>query len=276
MAFYILILFTISFLDLNVQCANILCVFNIPSASHEVVFQPIWEELSLRGHNVTVITTKPIKDPSLVNLTEIDISLTHSSINEFKPKMSQTMNHWNLMKMMVPLTESFLNILFQHEEVMKLIKNNNTRFDVVIAEAMVPAVFVFASIFKCPLIGAASMSTFNAVYQLAGIPNHPLLYPDITTTFAIPTTFSEKVEAVIYDIWQKYFDYYTLYPLANQIVKKYLGQNTPKIEDIAKNMSVLFLNTNPILDGARPYGPNVIRMGRMHLKPKRPLPEVSI
>ncbi|KAF5275158.1 hypothetical protein FQA39_LY18665 [Lamprigera yunnana] len=63
-------------------CANILAIMPTPSYSHQVPFQPIWKELSLRGHQVTTITTDPVKDPSLVNLKEIDLSSAYPIWNK--------------------------------------------------------------------------------------------------------------------------------------------------------------------------------------------------
>lgn len=270
------VVLTVLFSSLNVvHCAKILGVFNIASISHQVVFQPIWKELSLRGHEVTIMSPNPLKDPSLMNLTEIDLSFMYNSFEELKPQMSQSMDHWSMLEMMTVFTERNLEDLLQHQQVLKLINSNNTEFDVVLAEAMIPAVYAFASKFKCPLIGVASLSVPNPGHEAAGTPNHPILYPDLLTTFTENLSFLQKVEAVLYYFWQKYQYRYKLYPLMNRMVKKYFGENTPDVEDIASNMSMLFINTNPILHGPRPYGPNVIQMGRMHLKQKRPLPAVS-
>lgn len=62
------------------QCANILFVTSFPSHSHQVMFQPVWKELSLRGHNVIAITPNPLRDESLTNLTEVDISKLYEKI----------------------------------------------------------------------------------------------------------------------------------------------------------------------------------------------------
>lgn len=63
-----------------------------PSISHQVIFQPIWKELSLRGHKVTVITPNPLKDPTLTNLTEIDISYMYEHMSELIKKSMITMD----------------------------------------------------------------------------------------------------------------------------------------------------------------------------------------
>ena len=62
-------------------CARILGVVPIPSYSHQIVYRPIWRELSLRGHQVVVMTTDPMKDPALTNLTEIDWHFAYGLYN---------------------------------------------------------------------------------------------------------------------------------------------------------------------------------------------------
>lgn len=259
---------------LQVHGAKILGVFNIASVSHQIVFQPIWRELSLRGHDVTIMSPNPLRDPSLVNLTEIDLSFLYQRFDDLKPKMAQSMDHWSMLNMMTGFSETLTEELFQHEEVMALIKDNTTKFDIVLTEAMIPSVYAFAAKYGCPLIGIASLSTVSPGHEAAGNPNHPVLYPDLITTFTEDMTFLEKVEAVLYDIWQRYQFHYNMYPNMNRIVRKYFGEHIPDLWKITKNMSMLFLNTNPILHRPRPYGPNVVHLGRMHLKPKRPLPLV--
>lgn len=259
----------------NVECAKILGVFNVPSVSHQMVFQAIWKELSLRGHNVTIMSPNPIKDPSLVNLTEIDLSYLYRNVDRFRQQMSQSMDQWSISRMISAYLESVVEDLFQSEEVISVVKNNDTKFDLVLIEAVTPALYAFAAKFQCPLIGVASLDVQIPGHDAAGTPNHPVLYPDLLSTFTENFTFMEKVEAVIFYYWQMYLYYRVTYPMENRLAKEYFGENTPDVEELAKNMSILFLNTNPLLHGARPYGPNVIQMGRMHLKPKRPLPTVS-
>lgn len=58
----LLIIFTLSRIN-YVESARILCAFQMAAVSHHQVFQPIWKELSLRGHQVVVVTPYPLKEP---------------------------------------------------------------------------------------------------------------------------------------------------------------------------------------------------------------------
>lgn len=261
----------------HIRCAKILGVFNAVSVSHQVVFQPIWKELSLRGHEVTVITPNPLKDPTLTNLTEIDLGFLYNNGSEsVRRGLAQGMDHWQMAKLLSIYTVRGTERIFNHSSVLTLIRDNDVKFDVVLAEAMYPSMFAFAWKFKCPLIGIASLNVLNPLNEAVGNVGHPVLYPDVTTSFSENMNFFNKIEAVLFDLWQRYLYHYVIFPELNKVIRKYFGDSFPDVRDVTRNMSMLFLNTNPILHKPRPYGPNVIQMGRMHLKPKQPLPPVSI
>lgn len=260
----------------NSDCAKILGIFNVPSVSHQVVFQPIWKELSLRGHEVTIMSPNIINDPSLTNLTEIDLKFLYKYIGELDKKMVEGMDHWYWTRSLDQFARSTTEGLFAHKEVQKLIKDNSKHYDIVLIEAILPSPAVFSVRFNCPLVGIASLSIPNPLHEIAGTPVHPLLYPDLSTNFGENITFFEKVDAILFYWYQRYKYFYEILPNMDKAIKKYFGSNTPDLRQIiSKNMSMILLNTHPLIHKPRPYGPNVIEMGgRMHLKPRKPLPLV--
>lgn len=261
---------------LNVQCARILGVFNIPSISHQIVFQPIWKELSLRGHEVVVMTPNPLNDPSLVNLTEIDLGFLYRQMEDFKVDASKRIKHWDMTEQLIPFFTTTTEEFFNYSEVLEIIKDNETTFDVVLAEAVMPTTFAFAAKFKCPLIGIASLGVPEQVHASIGTILHPVLYPDLLTDYAGELSFMRRVDAVLFDLYSRYNWWYRTVPVINAITKKYFGDDIKSYEEMVKSISILLLNTNPVLHTPRPYGPNVIEMGgRLHLKPKKPLPTVG-
>lgn len=261
----------------QVKGARILGIFNIPSVSHQVAFQPIWKELSLRGHEVTVMSPNPLNDPSLTNLTEVDLGFLYDDLGELKKKMAEGMNHWYWTRNVDIFVQMNTRTLFSHDKVQRLIKDDSIEFDIVLVEAVYPVPSIFASKFNCPLIGIASLSVPNPVHELVGNPGHPILYPDLSTSFGEHMTFLEKVDAVLFYWYHRYYYFYQTLPSLDKIVREYFGDSMPTLEEICKNMSMIFLNTNPIIHKPRPYGPNVVEMGgRMHLKPKKPLPTVKV
>lgn len=263
------------FLSVNyVRGAKILCVFNLPSVSHQVVFQPIWKELSLRGHEVTVITPNPLKDPALTNLTEIDLSHLYNRNKEAASGLSMGQTHWYMTKMIFDSTPYMAESLFTEKEVQLLINDTSLNFDVVLAEYAIAFTGVFAARFKCPLIAVSSLGVGIPTYDALANPVHPILNPDFTVTIGTETFF-ERVELAVFAIWQRYYYYYVTQPKLDVVVKKYFGEDMPYVGDIEGNVSLVFQCTNPVMHKARPNLPMIIEMGRMHIKPKKPLPQVS-
>jgi len=52
------------------RAANILVFMPLPIKSHVRGFQPLFEELSTRGHNITVVSSFPLDRP-VANYTDI-------------------------------------------------------------------------------------------------------------------------------------------------------------------------------------------------------------
>lgn len=259
----------------SVRSANILGVFTVASISHQVVYQPIWKELSLRGHQVTVITPNPLKDPALTNLTEIDTSSLYEIFKKLYKDFSLTMDHWQLTKVWPDQSSTLMEETLNNPQVRALINDTSKEFDVVLAEYLTPGVSAFAARFKCPLIGVASLDVTNPVHAAIGNPVHPILYPEMITDFGVELSFLERIDAVLYYFYYRYIHHYVLMPQGDKIVRKYFGNDLPYLGDLERNFSMLFVNTHPVIHRVRPKLPGLIQLGRMHLKPKKPLPKVS-
>lgn len=271
---YITLVLTIAYN--SVHSAKILGIFPTPSVSHQVVFQPIWKELSLRGHQVTVITPNPLKDPALKNLTEIDVSYMYGIFEDLSDSFSAAPNHWGMLQLMSSFPKLCMEQFFVHPQVLSLINDTAQEFDLVMGEYLWTFVSAFAHKFNCPLIGVASLGVFATVYELLGNPVHPVLYPELLASCSDQLSFFERVDSVLFTMCYRY-NYYTYsHPLVDNLLKKHFGEDIPKLKDMEGNVSMLFLNTNPIIHKPRPYLPNIIEMGRMHIKPKKPLPKVFI
>lgn len=102
-----------------------------------------------------------------------------------------------------------------------------------------------------------------------------------------PSNWEFEVGEDPLSIWQKiwYFinTWKSLYFWANtyvnveqEIVKKHLGNDMPDIIDIARNMSILLVNDNPIYGYVKPEQPNVVFFSGIHInKTPPPLPKVG-
>lgn len=121
------------------QSANILGYFSVGSVSHQIVFQPIWKELSLRGHKVTVVTPNPLNDPTLTNLTEIDLSVSYDHFKAMIAKdFTGAMDHWKFEKWLHSIVLKMNDVQFRHPQVQALLEDKNKTFDVLLTEPWIP------------------------------------------------------------------------------------------------------------------------------------------
>lgn len=121
------------------------------------------------------------------------------------------------------------------------------------------------------------MDAPTTTHYEVGNPHHPVLHSNCLATFGEDKTFFERVDAVMFHVWTHYNYHYNRVPIYDNYARKYFGQDMPYLGDISKNASMLFLNTDPIVQKPRALQTNVIELhGRLHIKPKKPLPKVNI
>lgn len=259
----------------SARCARILGFFSFPSVSHQVVYQPIWRELSLRGHDVTVLTPDPLHDPALLNLTEIDLSYTYQIVTDFNMQNSlyKDTGMTSVVEGFFRLCEEVAKRQLEHPEVQDLIADPTRSFDVILVECFHPIAYVFAAKYRVPVIGVSSMNTFLNAHFAVGNPVHPVLNPDLF--FPAYDNFYQRLTGTFYAVWFRLWYTFHVLPRTDRIAKEFFGNDIPYIGDIEKNVSLLFLNINPVLHSVRPNVPAIIELGQMHFKPVKPLPLVS-
>lgn len=259
------------------KSAKILGLFLTASYSHQVIYQPVWKELSLRGHEVTVITTDPLEDPSLVNLTEISVRKAYgdmiaSNMVEVMGKdrflFERYMNAYDV------YNDLYSNIL-RYPEVEQIIKDNTTRYDLILMEAMHPLVYGFVAKYKVPFVEIFSVCGTLKMHDAVYNPTHPVLNPDLWSSLngdtlyeRVKSTFAEVIARILYRFYHL--------PKTDRTARKFFGNDIPYIGDIEKNVSIMLLNVNPVLFSVRPNVPSIVEIQQMHIRPKRPLPTVRI
>ncbi|CAH1101183.1 unnamed protein product [Psylliodes chrysocephalus] len=267
-------LFSLSVLN----AAKILGIFPAPSISHQIIFQPIWKELSLRGHQVTVITPNPLNDSMLTNLTEIDVSFSyelmanHDVIKNLYVSTSIFGKLWTLHEIGLVVNSYQLEC----DNVRYLFDNKDINFDLVIVQALYTCneiMLGFGSKFKSPVIAISSLGVFLHAHDAVGNPTHPVISPDIMLNFSGELSFLDRVKSFLFNFWYRFLYYYYALPKADKIARKYFGEDMPYLGDIEKNISLMMLNVNPIIHTVRPNVPNVIEINQMHIRDKKPLPK---
>jgi glucuronosyltransferase len=258
----------------SAQCANILGVFTFPSLSHQIVQHSLCRELSLRGHQVTVITPTPFHDSTLTNLTEISIDFVYDIMKQ-RSIQTQDIGIYQKSINAFECFDSIIEIAMNSTEVLQLVGDQDRKFDLILIELMHPVLLGFGARFGAPSIGISTWPLFGYKYDAIGHLQHPVVYSDqFLTPHIKPQPFWERFGSITYFLWSKCYYQWVFVPRAQTMATKYFGQ-VPYIGDLEKNLSLCFLGVNSLFLSQKPKTPAMMEIGPIHIQPPKPLPEVS-
>ncbi|CAH0559942.1 unnamed protein product [Brassicogethes aeneus] len=258
-------------LVLESKCANILFFASAPSYSHQSMYQPVWKELSLRGHKVVAITPNPLRDSTLTNLTEIDMSSMYETIKKLVPKQGlqkllEKPSFFMVFRkdpIMTYLFSKYSELFFQHENMQKFLKEDR-QFDVVVEEWIYPTFAALGAKYNAPLIGISSLGAPIPALDTVGNPSHPVYAPDHNLPVGRDMTFRERLMSGLWAVYVRVLYHLVVLPREDALARKYLGDDLPYLGDIERNVSLILLNRNPVFHRVMPMVPTVIELGYMN------------
>ncbi|RLU27377.1 hypothetical protein DMN91_001181 [Ooceraea biroi] len=263
---------------ITTKSANILAILPTPSYSHQIPYQILWTTLSQRGHKVVVITTDPINDPSLKNLTEVNLQSSYYLMRNLKLIGDDGAIPWfNILRGQIwQVSQDLASMIYEHPEVQKLyVPDSDEKFDVVIIETFtLPSLYPLAYRFNAPLIGLLSLGIASSQYYIYGapvLPSHPSSW-EMEKDVTLNLSFWQRLKNFIRQWYHIYCVFNHFYPqhqaLAEKYLGKYLGKDIPHIYDIERNMSVIFHNQEEVITYARPKTTNIIPFTGLHISKK--------
>ncbi|XP_060536288.1 UDP-glycosyltransferase UGT5-like [Cylas formicarius] len=269
------------------HASRILFATGTPAPAHQKVFQPVWKELSLRGHQVHVLTPNPLKNAALINLTEYDLSDIYKEVEKaYRTELKdRVVDHTKPNTLRLFTKEHFNSLLWSklfdgvlgHRETQRLLKEN-LQFDVAIIEWLFPTMAGLGAHYGCPTIGIMSFGGQVTTLDTLGNPSHPILAPDVNLPFKRDLMFKERLVSFLHAIFVRMYYHWAILPREDAIVKKHLGEDMPYLGDIERNVSLLLLNTNLVFHRQMPLLPNVVQTGGISFpkhSPRAMSPELS-
>lgn len=133
-----MVVFKISF------SARILASVFIPSLNHQLPFRSLWKELASRGHEITLITTDPIRDPLSKNIKEIDLSGSYEVLEKTKKGKESKQHYFSNMVNTFNALDKVVEWQLSQKEIKDLIENGKDHFDVLIVDITIPMYIAFA------------------------------------------------------------------------------------------------------------------------------------
>ncbi|EDV93635.1 GH18168 [Drosophila grimshawi] len=163
---------------------------------------------------------------------------------------------------------SLTQSLLKEHSVQSLLSQNRT-FDAVICEVfMNEAHFGFAEHFNAPLITFSTLGASSWTTDLVGSPSPPSYVPHFLLQFGDHMNFFERAHNLLFILYQGAYEQYVYLPKQEQLYKKYFPNNKQNFYDMRKNTALVLLNNHVSLGFPRPYAPNMIEVGGMHINRK--------
>lgn len=285
MAYVKLILLSFAISQIYFVCAlNVLAIVSLPLKSHYMSFQTLFQELSLRGHSVTVINNYPDKaPPKNLSFIYMNASQRHnftalSEFEKYNSFFSIFFNFYVHFTMGPKHTKEDCESFFANENI-KAIRDKRDRFDVIFVEQFISDCgLVYAAVFyDAPIIGITSHTLLPWAYTRLGIPfdvgSDAFYFSNAGTNPPLYNKFLNflmNAYANTIGRWQLNSEIY-------QVFNQYLPNTTFDVERIAKEkMVMMFSNQHHSVTGARLLAPRVLEIGGMHIKKSNTIPEVRV
>ncbi|XP_063631825.1 UDP-glucosyltransferase 2-like [Cydia splendana] len=258
-----------------VEGYRILCVFPVPSPSHNILGKGIVDALLQAGHQVWWATPYPEKTKPASNLTIIDVSATRvikfTSLSGFNNSDYQTMLRT------LTLGTDIAAIAASAPEMQQAMLED---FDAVVTEWFVSDMPAgYAAVQQVPWILFSSLVPHPNLEMLVDDVTSTALVPTMSTRAPIPMNFFQRVANSLVVggmrivMWalrttsaSQYKDIFG--PLAAA-----RGSVLPPLSEVYNNVSILLVNSHPVLAPAQSFPPNVVDIGGYHVDENGSLPK---
>ncbi|XP_046996863.1 UDP-glycosyltransferase UGT5-like [Schistocerca americana] len=270
-----LVLLLVASLAAPASAARILAIFPHFGKSHFDFFEPLMKALAARGHDLHVLSYFPQKQP-LANYTDhiLEGSMLAPATGGVSLRARASENPVQQQLHLAYMGLSTCEAVLSHNTTQHLLRSD-LHFDLLITELFNTDCFLgFVHRFKAPFIALSSCALMPWSNGRMGNPDNPAYIPNLFAPLGSKMSFWERT-------------YNTGLYLLHQIIRKLLvdipsqkvashffGSDLPPLQEIAKNTSLLLVNSYFTLHSVRPFVPGVIEVGGMHLPPApKPLPQ---
>ncbi|XP_014289130.1 UDP-glucosyltransferase 2 [Halyomorpha halys] len=252
------------------QGYNILVMMPFPMYSHTKSYLPLFLELAERGHNVTMVSQFPLKEP-VPNFNEV---IVEDTMKKRMDKFDQRAMEWFLMKVLGPrLFCSFmLDSALESESLTAFLKDTDSKFDMVITETFFcqEPFIALGHKYGAVQVSVQTISLFMGLARVTGNPHNPAYMPSSLFPLTHHMNFWERskntlvnfVDYIMCHTSWMYLDYWM-----RSRFEQYPGfENLPPIMDMFKNVSLVLVDNQMAISYPRPYLPNVVEIGGLTIK----------
>ncbi|XP_055619397.1 UDP-glycosyltransferase UGT5-like [Toxorhynchites rutilus septentrionalis] len=234
--------------------------------------------LAEAGHELTVITTEPMKNPPAnyreILLTKIDGDNEAKDLNMLELQGSGVMSSaFILIIMYSQFAKTLFENVLQHPEVLKFLETEQ-HFDLVITESfLTESLYGFAQHFDAPLITFSTFGSSMWTNELVGTPAPLSHVSHFLLSSTDHMTFWERLQNCAMHLYDRVYYHFLYLPKQKLFYDKAFPMAKLTFEQQMQNVSLVFLNQHFSLNFPRPYPPNMVEVGGIQLEETKPLPE---
>ncbi|XP_045479047.1 UDP-glycosyltransferase UGT5-like isoform X2 [Harmonia axyridis] len=251
------------------RCAEILAVVPSPFFSHQATFRPLWLKLAERGHKLTLITTDPMEPNE--NITQINYNGSYTIMNnKIGGVLKSNYNLFSIVLEFINASDEFMTYQFNHPGLMELL-NSKKKFDLMLVELLMPGWPLLSVKFGCPFIGLSTMDGHQNMHAAVGNAIHPAIYPYADLGIGENPSLKDRLASTAFVVMSELVLNNAMSYIGNKYARTYIDKDLPDVRDVFSNVSMIFINSNPIFFPPRPVTPVTVNMGGgLHLKePKK-------
>ncbi|XP_059478833.1 UDP-glycosyltransferase UGT5-like [Neocloeon triangulifer] len=261
--------------------ARILGLFATPAKSHSRVFEALFQELAVRGHQVTFGSPFGLQWPSNLNASskgKIDYvhlddqgvlgSIMGNVVGPKRKPLSESLWLWTIAP---DLCRNELNSPGL-KPIIEAGKNKTISFDLVIVESFFFDCFVpVARLFEAPLVLFTSQWAPQWAHQAMGNPDSWATSPNMFLPYTHKMSFFERMHNVMHSATALLARKYLELPRQDKVVKEIFGGDFPTLANMEKEAALMLINSHPITNSPHANLPNVVEVGGIHIKPAKSL-----
>ncbi|XP_055904466.1 UDP-glycosyltransferase UGT5-like [Eupeodes corollae] len=256
------------------EASNILGVFLSPSPSHVIVHMGIARALIDQGHNLTIITSMPLKDknPAFrhIHLKSLDIST-----GKFITKMNETpllLKPFAMYSILKEFGGTFSN--FSNDPAFISFMKEDNHFDLMLHGYVFNDYLLgLAAHFKCPVVLSWIVQPFGQINRLIGNPINSEFVPFAPFFDPKPMDFPNRVVTFMANVFERILSEF-LYIYSEKVyTANFPPDKYPTLKQMQNNISMVLFNHHFSEGPIRPLVPGLVEIGGIQVKDKPdPLP----
>ncbi|ETN60500.1 glucosyl/glucuronosyl transferase [Anopheles darlingi] len=261
---------------------KILFLAPFPGPSHWLMMKHFISELAGRGHEVTCITAFQYGEPAPPNYTEVYIDPPYPIRKTFPVEAlfaASQSSDFEKLYMYWDLGVNTSRHGLESDPVRQFIARRDLTFDLIIAEQFFQESWLmFAHQYDAPIVTISTYGYSDFFDRIMGLRTPLSFVPHMIFSYEDDMSTSERLHNLYISMYDAYYRQNYYLPKQNRIAQKAFadwasetGRKLPDIVNLEKSISVILVNSHPVLNRPRPTIRGLVDIGGAHIRPVQPL-----